>query len=106
MMRKRNPLKQRKDNESVASATELTDMDINKLSEMEFRVTMVKTMCRLETKIIYENINENIESLRVEMRANLAEIKNAMNQMQSKLDVLTARVNEVEEQISELEEGR
>ena len=39
------------------------------------------------------------------MRANLAEIKNAMNQMQSKPDVLTARVNEAEEQISELEDG-
>ena len=65
---------------------------------------MVKMMCRLE-KNINENINENIESLRAEMRANLAEIKNAMNQMQSKLDALTARVNEAEERISELEDG-
>ena len=32
----------------MASATELKDMDITKLSEMEFRVTMVKMMCRLE----------------------------------------------------------
>ena len=31
------------------------------------------------------------------MRANLEEIKNAMNQLQSKLDVLMARVNEAEE---------
>ena len=57
---------------------------------------MVKMMCRLE-KNINENINENIESLRVEKRANLAEIKKAMNQMQSKLDILTARVNNAEE---------
>ena len=64
----------------MSSATELLDMDITKLSEIGFKVTMVKMMCRLE-----ENINENIESLRAEMRANLAEIKNAMNQMQSKL---------------------
>ena len=61
---------------------------------------MVKMMCRLE-----KNINENIESLRVEMRANLAEIKNAMIRMQSKLDALMVRVNEAEEQISELEDG-
>ena len=66
----------------VASATELMDMDITKLSEMEFRVTMVKVMCRLE-KNISENINKNIESLRVEMRVNLAEIKSAINQIQS-----------------------
>ena len=38
------------------------------------------------------------------MRANLAEIKNAMNEMQSKLDALMARVNEEEEWISELED--
>ena len=36
---------------------------------------------------------------------NLAEIKNAMNQMQSKLDALMTRVNEAEEHISELEDG-
>ena len=79
MTRRRNPPQQRKDNESVASTTELMDMDITKLSEMEFRVTMVKMMCRLE-KNINKSINKNIESLRVEMRVNLTEIKNAMNQ--------------------------
>ena len=42
----------------MASATELMDMDITKLSEMEFRVTMVKMMCRIE-KNINENINES-----------------------------------------------
>ena len=64
------------------------DMDISKLSEMEIRVTMVKMMCRLE-KNSNENITENIESLREERRANLAEIKKAMNRIQSKLDALT-----------------
>ena len=39
------------------------------------------------------------------MRANLAEIKNAMNQMQSKLEALTARANEAEERIGKLEDG-
>ena len=67
-------------------------MEITKSAEMEFRVTMVKMMCRLEKRI-----NKNTESLRVEMRVNLAEIKNAMNQIQSKLDTLMARVNEGEE---------
>ena len=54
MTRRRNP-QQRKEAETVTSATELMDMDITKLSEMEFRVTMVKMMCRLEkilTKIL------------------------------------------------------
>ena len=80
MTRRRSPPQQRKDDESLASATELMDMDIAKLSEMEFRVTMIMMMCRLE-KNSSKNINETRESLRAEMRANLAEIKNAMNQM-------------------------
>ena len=74
------------------ASMEMMDMDITKLSEMEFRVTMVKMMYKLE-----KNINENTESLRAEMRTNLVEIKISMNQMQSKLDALTARVNEAEE---------
>ena len=39
------------------------------------------------------------------MRTNLAEIKNSMSQMQSKLEALTARVSEAEERIGELEDG-
>ena len=39
------------------------------------------------------------------MRVNLAEIKISMSQMQSKLEALTARVNEAEERISELGDG-
>ena len=39
------------------------------------------------------------------MRANLAEIKNSMSQMQSKLEALMARVTEAEEHISEFEDG-
>ena len=92
MTRRRNPPQQRQDNESVASATERVNMDITKSSEMEFRVTMVKMMYRLE-KSIKKNVTENIESLRAEMTANPTEIKNSMRQMQSKLDDLMARVN-------------
>ena len=71
-------------------------MVVTKLSEMEFRVTMVKMMSRIE-KSINKNVTENIESLRTEMRENLAKIKTSMSQMQSKLEALTARVNEAEE---------
>ena len=59
-------------------------MDITKLSEMVFRVTMVKMMSRLE-KSINKNVTENLESLRAEMRMDLREIKNSMSQMLSKL---------------------
>ena len=82
-----------------ASATDLMTMDITKMSEIDFSVTIMKSISRLE-----KNINNNKESLRAEMRSNQAKLKNAVNEMQSKLDALTARVNEAEEQISELED--
>ena len=39
-----------------------------------------------------------------EFRANQAEIKNQLNEMQSKLEVLTMRHNEVEERMSDIED--
>ena len=39
-----------------------------------------------------------------EFRYNQAEIKNQLNEMQSKLEVLTMRVNEVEEPVSDIED--
>ena len=59
------------------------DMDISKMSEIDFRVTVMKTISRLG-----KNISNNIESLRAEMRPNQAELKNAINEIQSKLDKL------------------
>ena len=39
-----------------------------------------------------------------EFRSNQAEIKNQLNEMQSKLEVLMTRVNEVEEWVSDIED--
>ena len=64
----------------MALATELMDVDITKVSEIDSRMTIMKAISRLE-----KNINDNIESLRAEMRSNQAKLKNAMNEMQSKL---------------------
>ena len=40
----------------------------------------------------------------VEFRSNQAEIKNQLNEMQSKLEVLTMTVNGVEERVSDIED--
>ena len=69
------------------------------MSEMEFRATLIQAMASLEN-----TISDNIESLRVEVRANMAEVKNAINEIQSKLNTLTARVTEAEDGISDLED--
>ena len=74
------------------------DMDTSKMLEIDFRVTVIQ-IARMEN-----NINGNINSLRAGLRVDLAEHKNATNEIQSNLDTLTARVNEAEDQISDLED--
>ena len=39
-----------------------------------------------------------------EFRSNQAEIKNQLNEMQSKLEVLTIKFNKVEERVSDIED--
>ena len=59
----------------------------------------MQTIARLE-----KTISSNIDSLRTEVRADLAELKNAINEIQSNLNTLTARINETEDWISYVEE--
>ena len=44
-----------------------------------------------------KSIKDSRDFKTAEFRSNQAEIKNQLNEMQSKLEVLTTRVNEVEE---------
>ena len=53
--------------------------------------------------VALEKIHKDFrDSLTTELRSNQAKIKNTLTEMQSKLDVLTARVNEVEERVSDI----
>ena len=60
------------------------DIDLSSMSEVQFRGTIIKLLVALEKSIK--------DSLTAELRYNQAKIKNALTKMQSKLDVLTARV--------------
>ena len=51
----------------MTSATDLMDMEISKISQIEFRVTIMKLISRFE-----KNISDNLESLKAEMRSNWA----------------------------------
>lgn len=57
-------------------STKLINMNINKMSEREFRIAIIKLIARLE-----KSINDNTESLRMVMRSNQAKLKSAMNEM-------------------------
>lgn len=67
----------------MSPATEPVDMDISRMSDIDFRKAIMKSTARLE-----KSISDNIESLRAEMRSNQAKLKNAMNEMHSYVCIL------------------
>ena len=99
MTRKKN-LPQKKESETVLSATELQNLDYNSMSESQFRSTIIKLLVALE-----KSIKESRDFMTAEFRSNQAEIKNQLNEMQSKLEVLKTRVNEVEERVNDIEDS-
>ena len=95
--RKNSP--QKKEPETIFSATELQNLDFSMMSEIQFRSTIIKLLVALE-----KSIKDSRDFVTAKLRPNQAKIENRLNEMQSKLDVLTARVNEVEETVSDIED--
>ena len=87
-----------KESETVLSHTELQTLDYNSISESQFRNTIIKLLVVLEKK---HNGFKRLQT--AEFRSNQTETKNQLNEMQSKLEVLT-RVNEVEERVSDIQD--
>ena len=94
MTRKKNS-PQKKESETVISAIELQNLDYNLMSESQFRSTIIKLLVALE-----KSIKESRDFVTAEFRLYQTKIKNQLNEMQSKLEVLTMRVNEVEERVT------
>ena len=69
------------------------------MSESQFRSTIIQLLVALE-----KSIKDSRDFMTAEFRSNQAEIKNQLNEMQYKLEVLTMRVKEVEEQGSDIED--
>ena len=63
-------------------------MDINRMSELEFRIMIIKILAGLENSI--EDTKEPLSREIKEIQSNQVKIKKAINEMQSKLEVLTA----------------
>ena len=98
MTRKKNS-PQKKDSETVLSATDLKNLDYNSMSQSQFRSTSIKILVSME-----KSIKDSRDFMTAEFRSNQAEVKNQLNEMQPKLDVLTMSVNEVEERVSDIED--
>ena len=69
------------------------------MSESQFRSTIIQLLGALE-----KSIKDSRDFMTAEFRANQAEIKNQLNEMQSKLEVLTMRVKEVEEGVGDIQD--
>ena len=80
--RKNSPRK--KESKTVLSPTELQNLDYNSMPESQFRSTFIKLLVALE-----KSIKESRDFMTIHFRSNQAEIKNQLNKMPSKLEVLT-----------------
>ena len=69
------------------------------MSESQFRSTIIQLLVAVE-----KSIKDSRDFMTAEFRSNQAKIKNQLNEMQYKLEVLTMRVKEVEEQGSDIED--
>ena len=67
------------------------------MSESQFRCTVIKLLVALE-----KSMKDSRDFMTREFRSNQGDIKNQLSEMHSKLEVLTMRVNEVEEQVSDI----
>ena len=97
-MTRRKTSPQKKESETVLSPTELQNLDYNSMSESQFRSTIINLLVALE-----KSIKDSTDFMTAEFRSIQAEIKNQLNEIQSKLEVLTMSVNEVEEPVSDIE---
>ena len=82
-MTRRKTSPQKKESETVLSPTKLQNLDYNSISESQFRSTSVKVLVALE-----KSIKNSRDFVTAEFRSTQAEIKNQLNEMQSKLEVL------------------
>ena len=99
-MTRRKTSPQKKESETVLSPTEFQNLIYNSMSESQFRSTIIQLLVALE-----KSIKDSRDFMTAEFRSNQAKIKNQLNEMQSKLEVLTMRVNKIEECMRDIEDN-
>ena len=70
--------------------------------DLESRIMIIKIQAGLEKSI--KDTREFLSAETKELKSNQTEIKNALTEMQFKMGTLTARVNEAEERIRDIED--
>ena len=95
--RKNSP--QKKKSETALSPKDLQNLYYNSVLESRITSIIIKLLVDLE-----KTLKDSRHFMTAEFRSNQAKIKNQLNEMQSKLEVLPTRVNKVEEQVSDVED--
>ena len=102
MTRWKNSLPQR-EQEVVLTAQNLISMDRRKRLEREFRIMTIKIIAGLKRHT--EDTRECLSGEIKQLISNQVEIKKAnLSEMQSKMKVLTARINEASQRSSDIED--
>ena len=97
--RKNSPQKKLQE---VVKANELIKNNLNNIRESEFRIIVIKLIAGLENSI--EDSRESIATEIKGLRNSREKLKNAINEVQNKMEAAIARIEEAEEGIGESED--
>ena len=81
---------------------DLTRADISEMSELELKTVIIRILSGLE-----KSLEDNRESLYVEIKGQKsikAEIKNAIIEIQTQMEAINTRMDEAEEEVSNIED--
>ena len=81
--------------QEVATANELIKNDLSNVTENEFKIIVIKLIAGLENSI--EDSRESIATEIKGLRNSQEELKNAINEMQNKMEMTTAQIEEAGE---------
>ena len=88
--------------QEVVTANELIKNYLSNIMEQEFRIIVIKLITGLEKSI--EDSRESVATEIKGLRNSNEELKNALNEVQNKMEVTTAQIEEAKERIGGLED--
>ena len=90
---------QKKEHEATA-ARDLTNTDTSKMSEPEFRITIIRILAGVKNRL--DSLSEEIREVKKKKNSQ-NEIKNAITELQSWMDAVAARMDKAEQRISDIQ---
>ena len=96
-MTKRRNSPQKKEHKKT-TARDLTNTDTSKMSEPEFRITIIRTLAGVKNRL--DSLSAEIK----EVKNSQNEIENAVTELQSRIDAAAARMDKAEQRISDIED--